>query len=352
MGPTIRRELRYSSSFVVCLFLGGAACSSGSPEGFGDGGVTGSSGSSSGSSSGTSGTTTTGSSGSTSSSTSGGGTSSSSSSSGGGSTSSSSSSGTTGTSSGESGGDGGGGTIGPNAGCKRGVAMTQSEAPSSAFVGSGSNPGIVWWYDWGLTGTGQAAGIEFDPMIWSPPLPSASKIASNAKYLLTFNEPDNSSQSNVSATTAASLWPQIESIATADGIPYIVSPGVASSVTWLQDFFNACTGCKVDYVAVHFYGCLLDTSGQWIGLSEYLEQFYQFNRPLWLTEFSCDATQTLASQTSYMQVAVPYLENNDHVLRYSWFSDSPIPNAMLTNGNGGPLNALGQLYVSLPASCK
>ena len=51
-----------------------------------------------------------------------------------------------------------------------------------------------------------------------------------------------------------------------------------------------------------------------------------------------------------MQVAVTYLESTEHVFRYSWFSDSPISNAMLTSGN--ILNALGQLYVSLPESCK
>ena len=116
----------------------------------------------------------------------------------------------------------------------------------------------------GSPGRGSPRGSSSNPMIWSPPLPAASKIR-GAKYLLTFNEPDNGSQSNVSPTQAASLWPQIESIAATDGIPYIVSPAVASSVTWMQQFFNACTGCKVDYIAVHFYGCLLDTSGQSMG---------------------------------------------------------------------------------------
>ncbi len=341
----LRRELRRSSTIAVCLLLWGTACSaSGSSSGeLLDAG--------SGSSSGASGAT--GSSSSTSSSSSGGGSGSSSSSSGAsgssGGTSTSSSSGTTGTSSGGSSGDGGG-TIGPNAGCKRGVAMPQSTPPSGAFLGDGGASGVSWWYDWGPTGSGQPAAIEFDPMIWSPPLPDPSKLP-HAQYLLTFNEPDNGSQSNVSPSNAASLWPQIESIATTDGIPNIVSPAVASSVSWMQGFFSACTGCKIDYVAVHFYGCLLHTSGQWMGLAEYLAQFYPFNKPIWLTEFSCDAGQSVAAQTNYMQAAVPYLESDSHVFRYSWFSHDEIKNGMLTNGDNGPLNALGQLYVSLPASC-
>jgi hypothetical protein len=171
-----------------------------------------------------------------------------------------------------------------------------------------------------------------------------------AQYLLTFNEPDNGQQSNLSAATAVSLWPQIQSIAQAAGIPYIVSPAVASSLTWIQNFMSACTNCQVDYIAVHFYGCSLHTTGGFTGLAEYLAQFYQFNKPLWLTEFSCDAGQSVASQTAYMQAAIPYLESTPQVFRYSWFSANPIPNAMLTSGSS--LTNLGKIYVSLPEACK
>jgi hypothetical protein len=245
----------------------------------------------------------------------------------------------------------GGGTIGPDAGCKRGVAMPESTPPSIAFLSGldGGAPAISWWYNWGPTGTGQPPVIEFDPMVWGSQIPASASVA-QARYLLTFNEPDNTQQSNMSPSQAAGLWPQIEALAKSKNIPAIVSPAVSSSLSWMQEFMADCTGCQVDYIAVHFYGCTLDTAGQWIGLTEYLEQFYPFNRPLWLTEFSCDANQTAAQQTAYMQVAIPYLEGNDHVFRYSWFSASQIPNGMLSRA--GSLTALGQLYVSLPEACK
>jgi hypothetical protein len=227
--------------------------------------------------------------------------------------------------------------------------MRQANSPSTPFLGDGGSPGVSWWYDWGPAGTGAPAGIEFDPMVWGTQMPAS---VAHAPYLLTFNEPDNPQQSNMSASEAAALWPQIENLAKANGIPAIVSPAVQQSIPWLQSFFSACASCQVDYVAVHFYGCSLDYVGMWIGLNEYLQQFYQFNRPLWLTEFSCDPNQTVVQQTDYMKVAVPFLESNDHVFRYSWFSDDAIPNAMLTQGDHGPLNALGQLYVSLPEACK
>jgi hypothetical protein len=260
-----------------------------------------------------------------------------------------SSSGTTGTSSGGYGGDAG--TIGPDAGCKRGVATPESTPPSIAFLtdASPASPAISWWYNWGPKGTGQPPAIEFDPMVWGSQIPASASV-DGAPYLLTFNEPDNPQQSNMSPSQAAALWPQIESLAKAKGIPAIVSPAVSSSLSWMEEFMTACSGCQVDYIAVHFYGCTLDTAGQWIGLTEYLAQFYPFNRPIWLTEFSCDVNQTVAQQTAYMQVAIPYLESNAHVFRYSWFSAAQIPNGMLSRA--GALTPLGQRYVSLPQACK
>ena len=81
-----------------------------------------------------------------------------------------------------------------------------------------------------------------------------------------------------------------------------------------------------------------------------LEGFEQFGKPIWLTEFSCDGTATAAAQETFMRAAIPYLESNPHVFRYSWFSASPIPNAVLVNSDGSP-TALGQVYAGLAQSC-
>ena len=72
--------------------------------------------------------------------------------------------------------------------------------------------------------------------------------------------------------------------------------------------------------------------------------------PIWLTEFSCNGDASAADQEAYMRAAVPYLEANPHVFRYSWFSADPIPNAKLVADDGSP-TALGQVYLGLPASC-
>jgi hypothetical protein len=252
--------------------------------------------------------------------------------------------------------------------CKRGVAA--NAAPGSAFSPSPSQPGVSWWYNWATQGSGQGAGIEFVPMIWgSGSLHSA--LPAGSKYVLGFNEPNFKSQSNLTAAQAAADWPSVETAAKATGA-FIVSPAVnfcgsssnasqcsdptvTDPYTYLKDFFADCSGCKVDYIAVHWYNCDLPSLRAYIegnvDAGGGLQGFLQFGKPIWLTEFSCDSSHSVASQKAYMQSAVPYLENNPHVFRYSWFSASNIPTAQLANADGS-LTDLGKTYVGLPQSCR
>ncbi len=187
-----------------------------------------------------------------------------------------------------------------------------------------------------------------------------------ARFLLGFNEPNFANQSDMTAQQAAQNWPAVEALAKAQGIP-IVAPGVnfcgsasdpsqcadpnvTDPYTFLKDFFAACAGCEVDYIAVHWYNCDLPSLKAYIDGNDTLQGWVQFGKPIWLTEFCCDNSHSVADQQAYMQAAVPYLENNPHVFRYSWFSASPIPNALLAASDGS-LTDQGQTYVSLPQAC-
>jgi len=245
---------------------------------------------------------------------------------------------------------GGGGQAGQSgANCKRGIAA--NVAPGPAF-----SSGIAWWYNWSLKGSGS---VEFVPMVWGKDSVTGS-IPAGAEYLLTFNEPNFHTQSNLSAAAAAGLWPMLEQKAKAAGIP-LVSPGMnfcgpasdcngTDPYQYLKDFFAACAGCEVDYVAVHWYNCDLPSLKDYLEPGGNLEGFEQFGKPIWLTEFSCDGSASAAEQEAYMRAAVPYLEGNSRVFRYSWFSAGPIPKAELIADDGSP-TALGQVYLSLPAAC-
>jgi hypothetical protein len=246
---------------------------------------------------------------------------------------------------GSTGVDGGGAT------CKRGIAA--NTAPGAAF-----SPKITWWYNWALTGSGMGAGIEFVPMVWGAA--SLNKaLPAGSKYVLGFNEPNFHAQSNLTAQQAAADWPAVQTAAA--GIP-IVSPAMnfcgpaadcngTSPYQYLKDFFAACTGCKVDYVAVHWYNCDLPSLKDYLEPGNNLEGFEQFGKPIWLTEFSCNGSASVAEQEAFMRLAIPYLEASTKVFRYSWFSAGPIPNAQLISADGSP-TALGIVYRDLPQSCQ
>ena len=269
---------------------------------------------------------------------------------------------------------GGGGSVdgasppadGGNRSCKRGVAA--NAAPSSALAASGSSPGVSWWYNWASSGKGQAAGIEFVPMVWGSSSLNDT-LPKGSRYVLGFNEPNFKSQSNLTPQQAAADWPMVEAHAKAAGAGGgIVSPAVnycgsasacsaptvTDPYTYLKDFLVACSGCEVDYIAVHWYNCDLPSLRAYlegnVDAGGGLQGFVQFGKPIWLTEFSCDGSHSAAEQKAYMQAAVPYLENNPHVFRYSWFSAGPIATAELTNSDGS-LTDLGKNYVSLPQNC-
>src|SRR4029077_16759924 len=105
-----------------------------------------------------------------------------------------------------------------------------------------------------------------------------------------------------------------------------------------DQFFAACTGCRVDYVAIHSNMC--DKSA----LSSYVGRFKKNNKPIWLTEFSCgdQGTQPVSKQQSYMKDALAYLEGEPAVFRYAWFSGrtTSIANVNLL-GDPGTLTDLG-----------
>jgi Glycosyl hydrolase catalytic core len=252
----------------------------------------------------------------------------------------------------------GAGAAGAGAGgaaaCKRGIAS--NVAPAASFP-----RGIGWWYNWAPRAAATAAALEFVPMIWDEATVGAT-LPAGTKYLLGFNEPNFKAQANLTPAQAAGYWPMPQATARAAGVP-IVSPAVnfcgpAASCNgtdpyqYLKDFFAACAGCQVDAVAVHWYNCDLPSLRDYLEPGGALEGFEQFGKPIWLTEIACaiDGDTSPAGQEAYMRQAVPYLEANPRIFRYSWFSADPIPGARLTTTDGAP-TALGRVYAALPGAC-
>ena len=248
---------------------------------------------------------------------------------------------------------------------KRGIAYGyHSEADMAAI-----SKGISWWYNWyyqpesAVSMVYQNYGMDFVPMAWGKSFDEVGMRAyyashPDAKYLLGFNEPNFMSQANLKPSEAAALWPKLEKIAKDYGLK-IVGPAVnysgdgvqengvtySNPVAYLDAFFAACPNCQVDYIAVHNYMCY---SG---ALTDYINQFKKYAKPIWLTEFACwdQATITLAMQKGLVLGAIDYLESEPMVFRYSWFTGNRTgssPYLDLYDAQSGKLTELGQLYVN------
>jgi hypothetical protein len=214
--------------------------------------------------------------------------------------------------------------------------------------------GLSWYYDWSTDP--QCSGtVPFVPMVWGDWCPGTADCSvlparlavSGAKELLTFNEPDSASQSNVSVPRALDLWPALQSTGLRLGSPAVTDD--AAGHAWLDAFMAGIRqrGLRVDFLTLHWYGdCTNGTQ-----LTNYLSTMSKYGLPIWLTEFSC-YNQTVAINTQFVQsvvstlAAVPYLE------RIAWFTNRPhqsgYENTALVTDSGS-LTSVGAAYAALPS---
>jgi hypothetical protein len=129
---------------------------------------------------------------------------------------------------------------------------------------------ISWAYNWASTSNGISAGIEYIPMLWGNSSAHTSDwetaaqagIAAGASALLSFNEPDNTGQSNISPDYAATSYKTYMSDMFGGQIVRLGSPAVTNGpppmgLKWLTDFMSACNKCQIDFVVSFAHGWFL-----------------------------------------------------------------------------------------------
>ncbi len=84
--------------------------------------------------------------------------------------------------------------------------------------------------------SGSRVSVNFVPMIhdanWEPLSDVQSRSAgwrsqTAPDYLLTYNEPDNASQANMTTAQVLGLWPQLQAL----GVPPLVSPAMQNTLS-------------------------------------------------------------------------------------------------------------------------
>jgi len=252
---------------------------------------------------------------------------------------------------------------------KRGVAYDLASPADFAALA----PGVSWWYNWSPNpNSGVPADystkydMDFYPMLWNGNFNSASVIAylkSNPgiKYILVLNEPNLTSQANMTPQQAAQLWPQYENVSEQTGVKIVgpamtwgTMPNYQDPVQWLDAFYAAYRTAnngrdpQIDYLAFHWYD---------YGLDDQLDRLGKYGKSFWVTEFANwhsqnDGAQitTPDEQEKQMTAMVATCESRVDVFRYAWFTGrlNPDPHFSSLLGQSGELTPLGSTYLALP----
>ena len=147
-----------------------------------------------------------------------------------------------------------------------------------------------WAYNYDdHTTASEPSYFDFVPMVhdanWEPLSDLQSRdpgwLAQSAPaYLLTYNEPDNPSQANMTVSQTIGLWPSLQAL----NVP-LVGPAMQNEQdSWENSFYQAIAtnGYRVDYTAVHLY---VPPNASSV-ISDMQSEYNAYGRPVWLTEFS------------------------------------------------------------------
>ena len=257
---------------------------------------------------------------------------------------------------------------------KRGVSENQFSMGSMLEA---LEPGVTWYYNWGNTpGKGYQnqvidfEGIEFVPMCWNAnynadAIREYCKSHPDTKYLLGFNEPNFTSQANMTPQQAAAEWPAVKALAdelglklVAPALNYSPNPPYTDPLKWMDEFVALVGLDSFDYTAVHNYGGL--------GVMQTIAGNFhdRYGKDVWVTEFCFwpgeqnNSYVAPSTQIDSMVETLKWLETTPWIFRYAWFkaignsnsNNSPNYGLLVHEGAGSDpwtLSEQGKVYVGL-----
>jgi len=248
-------------------------------------------------------------------------------------------------------------TLTPNP--KKGLGVTMNANNWKTKV---ENLNVSWHYSWGNELLeAEPNGVEFVPMMWGASkdivkfdekIQNITILKSDgiAKFMLGFNEPDGSEQSNIEVERALENWPKLMELDLPLGSPAPVN----TENEWMTTFMSeaATKNLRIDFVCMHWYGGINVDSF----LAKIEKTYELYGKPIWITEFAPadwsasspeNSKHTKAEILTFMKEVLPKLNELSYVHRYAWYSakitSGPLGNAALYDDSGS-LTTLGKYY--------
>ena len=195
---------------------------------------------------------------------------------------------------------------------------------------------VGWYYNWDWKSfkdmnfsNKKFDDLEFVPMIWGDSMTETSEIFDNVKskgykYLLAYNEPDLTWESNVRPDVMQYRW---NDCVNNKGNVRLGSPAVSVFPTWSNDwwtpFWNSMAADKknaMSFIAVHSY------------------------------QKSYDGAKSAKVQ-EFMKIVIKGLNERSYVERYSWFcpniEEDAASSSSIFNYKTGELTTLGKIYAQI-----
>ncbi len=223
-----------------------------------------------------------------------------------------------------------------------------------------------WYYNWGLSATSTNTKT-YVPMTWGKGGASATNVATfidrkDIDHVLTFNEPDNSTQSNIAnIDTAVARYKLLLQTGLRMCSPAVEQNSSSGNGKWLPDFMTAAKAqnVRVDIIALHWYDWGNQTEqkatpqltaeaafGRFKNYVEKLHGVYP-DHNLWFTEFNCNPARSEDVHKIFMKLAANYLNQLPYVERYAYFFPAGL--APTTGAPNYTLTALGQAWNDIAA---
>jgi len=214
---------------------------------------------------------------------------------------------------------------------------------------------VSWYYNWWHETTCGDNDAEFVAMVWGDECATVETCRAvlgqstvklpRPSVLLGFNEPDLATQANMTVGRAIELWPALESTGLSLGSP--ATTWTDSGRVWTDSFMTQVgqLGHRVDFIAMHWYGPCSDIEG----LMTAVDHYRRYQRPIWITEFSC-LGGTVSETSNFISQSMTRLAEDPDVERVSWFSTRPYASAErygALHTSDGRQNLAGLAYAAI-----